>query len=130
VPFADFVLFKSSTQSRVLLNIGGVANLTFIPAGGTMDDVIAFDTGPGNCVSDFLCRQSEPTGPGYDKNGAQRRQRQGRPRVRDRVLRPRIFSPGASQEHRRADDDRHLSNSPSDGRRHIPDRRPAREPRA
>jgi anhydro-N-acetylmuramic acid kinase len=52
VPFADFVLFRSRECSRAVQNIGGVANVTVLPAGGTLDDVIAFDTGPGNSVID------------------------------------------------------------------------------
>jgi anhydro-N-acetylmuramic acid kinase len=70
VPFADYVLFRHPTRNRVLLNIGGIANLTFIPAGAAIDQLIAFDTGPGNCISDHLCQTNEPTGPGYDPAGA------------------------------------------------------------
>ncbi|HEV7300970.1 MAG TPA: anhydro-N-acetylmuramic acid kinase [Tepidisphaeraceae bacterium] len=70
VPFADYIVFRDAAKHRVLLNIGGIANLSSIPAGGAIDDVIAFDTGPGNCISDHLCRQLDPTGPGYDANGA------------------------------------------------------------
>jgi anhydro-N-acetylmuramic acid kinase len=69
VPFADYVLFRHPKENRVLLNIGGIANLTWLPASGTPSDVIAFDTGPGNCVSDHLCRKHEPEGPGYDVGG-------------------------------------------------------------
>jgi anhydro-N-acetylmuramic acid kinase len=70
VPFADYVLFRDAVKNRVLLNIGGIANLTYIPAGASMDEVIAFDTGPGNCVSDYLCRTHDPSGAGYDIDGA------------------------------------------------------------
>jgi anhydro-N-acetylmuramic acid kinase len=56
VPFADFVLFRDPHRTRVLLNIGGIANLTYLPAGGEIDQLIAFDTGPGNCISDSLMR--------------------------------------------------------------------------
>jgi anhydro-N-acetylmuramic acid kinase len=70
VPFADFVLFRHPKRSRVLLNIGGIANLTFIPAGAALSDVVAFDTGPGNCVSDDLVRQHDSRGAGYDRAGA------------------------------------------------------------
>ncbi|WP_428940207.1 anhydro-N-acetylmuramic acid kinase [Fontivita pretiosa] len=69
VPFADYILFRHPTKNRVLLNIGGVANLTWLRAGGTIDEVIAFDTGPGNCISDDLCRKHNPSGPGYDSAG-------------------------------------------------------------
>jgi anhydro-N-acetylmuramic acid kinase len=56
VPLADYLLFRHPTRTRVLLNIGGIANLTYLPAGGGVDQLIAFDTGPGNCVSDMLMR--------------------------------------------------------------------------
>jgi len=70
VPFADYILFRHATKNRVLLNIGGIANLTYIPAGGSIDELMAFDTGPGNCISDWLCRRFRPNGPAYDDGGA------------------------------------------------------------
>ena len=69
VPFADYILFRDSEKHRVLLNLGGIANLTFIPATGSIDQLLAFDTGPGNCVSDWLCRELDPKGPGFDAEG-------------------------------------------------------------
>ena len=57
VPLLDYVLFASSKRGRVLQNIGGIANLTAIPAVATPGDVIAFDTGPGNMVIDALAHQ-------------------------------------------------------------------------
>lgn len=54
VPFADYVLFRSDDEDRVLLNTGGISNVTILPRGGSVDDVIGFDTGPGNCLSDWL----------------------------------------------------------------------------
>jgi anhydro-N-acetylmuramic acid kinase len=69
VPFADWVLFRDPAKSRVLLNVGGIANLTYLPAGGTLEQVIAFDTGPGNCISDYLMRQATPQGEGFDAGG-------------------------------------------------------------
>ena len=56
VPIADWWLFRSETESRVLLNLGGMANVTWLRKGGTLDDVLAFDTGPGNAVLDGLVR--------------------------------------------------------------------------
>ncbi|BDI31405.1 anhydro-N-acetylmuramic acid kinase [Capsulimonas corticalis] len=52
IPFADYVLLGSPTETRVILNIGGIANLTYLPAGGSLADIIAFDTGPGNTLID------------------------------------------------------------------------------
>ncbi len=54
VPIADWWCFRSDRQSRVLLNLGGMANVTHLPAGGGLDLVRAFDTGPGNAVLDAL----------------------------------------------------------------------------
>lgn len=69
VPFADYILFRHPRKNRVVLNIGGIANLTYLAAEARVDDVIAFDTGPGNCISDHLCRAHDPDGPGYDDGG-------------------------------------------------------------
>jgi anhydro-N-acetylmuramic acid kinase len=67
VPLLDYVLFANNKRGRVLQNIGGIANLTAIPAGARVDEVIAFDTGPGNMVIDALAEQlfHKP----YDRNG-------------------------------------------------------------
>jgi anhydro-N-acetylmuramic acid kinase len=62
VPFADFLLFRDPRKSRVMLNLGGIANLTWIPAGATTNDVIAFDTGPANCIVDHLVMPDIDTG--------------------------------------------------------------------
>ncbi|MFT3788830.1 MAG: anhydro-N-acetylmuramic acid kinase [Tepidisphaeraceae bacterium] len=69
VPFADHRLFAHPTRDRAIVNIGGIANVTLLPAGSDTSRVIAFDTGPGNCVSDHLCRLHHPIGPGYDAGG-------------------------------------------------------------
>ena len=57
VPFVDYLLFRHPRRTRVALNIGGIANITVIPAGCAPEDVIAFDTGPGNMVIDALARE-------------------------------------------------------------------------
>jgi anhydro-N-acetylmuramic acid kinase len=54
VPFVDFLLYRDARRGRVALNIGGIANVTVIPAGARAKDVFAFDTGPGNMVIDAL----------------------------------------------------------------------------
>lgn len=54
VPIADWWAFRSPSESRVLLNLGGMANVTHLPAGAGLEDVRAFDTGPGNAVLDAL----------------------------------------------------------------------------
>ncbi|PSQ68844.1 MAG: anhydro-N-acetylmuramic acid kinase, partial [Bacteroidetes bacterium QH_1_64_81] len=54
VPYFDYVTFTDADEHRGLLNLGGIANLTVLPAGGTPDEVRAFDTGPANMVIDAL----------------------------------------------------------------------------
>lgn len=54
VPFVDYLLFRDPRHGRIALNIGGIANVTVIPAGARPEGVFAFDTGPGNMVVDAL----------------------------------------------------------------------------
>jgi anhydro-N-acetylmuramic acid kinase len=55
-PYCDFALRRSDRASRIILNIGGIANLTYLARGGARSDVLAFDAGPGNMVTDVLFR--------------------------------------------------------------------------
>jgi anhydro-N-acetylmuramic acid kinase len=68
VPLLDYALFADARRGRVLQNIGGIANLTAIPAGAAQDAVMAFDTGPGNMVIDWLAQ--ELFGKRFDRNGS------------------------------------------------------------
>jgi anhydro-N-acetylmuramic acid kinase len=54
VPLVDYSLFADPRRTRIALNVGGIANLTAIPAGSGREDVLAFDAGPGNMVIDAL----------------------------------------------------------------------------
>jgi anhydro-N-acetylmuramic acid kinase len=54
VPFVDYLLYRHARRGRVALNIGGIANVTVIPAGARANDIFAFDTGPGNMAIDAL----------------------------------------------------------------------------
>jgi anhydro-N-acetylmuramic acid kinase len=54
VPFVDYLLYRHPKRGRVALNIGGIANVTVIPAGARAEDIFAFDTGPGNMIVDGL----------------------------------------------------------------------------
>lgn len=54
VSFLDYILFRDARVGRIAQNIGGIANLTAIPAGAAACDVIAFDTGPGNMIIDAV----------------------------------------------------------------------------
>ena len=68
VSLLDYTLFAHPTRGRVLQNIGGIANLTAIPAASTPDSVLAFDTGPGNMVIDAL--MMDLFNKRFDRNGA------------------------------------------------------------
>jgi len=68
VPFLDYLLFRHARRGRILQNIGGIGNLTAIPAGAAPEQVIAFDTGPGNMVIDALAKKL--FGKPYDRDGA------------------------------------------------------------
>jgi anhydro-N-acetylmuramic acid kinase len=54
VPFLDFLLYHDGRVGRIVQNIGGIANLTAIPAGASPRQVRAFDTGPGNMIIDAV----------------------------------------------------------------------------
>jgi anhydro-N-acetylmuramic acid kinase len=54
VPFLDYMLYRHGTRGRIVQNIGGIGNLSAIPAGATPEQVVAFDTGPGNMVIDAV----------------------------------------------------------------------------
>ncbi len=54
VPYADYLLYRDGKLGRASLNLGGIANVTVIPAGAAQDRVFAFDTGPANMLIDAL----------------------------------------------------------------------------
>lgn len=68
-PYADYALFRHETRTRAVQNIGGIANVTLLPAGAGPDDVVAFDTGPGNMVIDALVCAATGGERTFDENG-------------------------------------------------------------
>jgi anhydro-N-acetylmuramic acid kinase len=69
VPLVDYLLLKDRKQGTVALNIGGIANITVIPAGAAEEDVYGFDTGPGNMIMDGLVREFTRGRRHYDSGG-------------------------------------------------------------
>ncbi len=67
VPFLDYLLYRSQRIGRIVQNIGGIANLTAIPAAAPAQSVLAFDTGPGNMVMDAVTDRL--FGKPYDRDG-------------------------------------------------------------
>jgi anhydro-N-acetylmuramic acid kinase len=54
VPFADYILFRDKKKNRAVQNIGGIANVTYLPARCRRENIVAFDTGPGNMIIDGI----------------------------------------------------------------------------
>ncbi|MGE5646441.1 MAG: anhydro-N-acetylmuramic acid kinase [Acidobacteriota bacterium] len=69
VPYVDYLLFRNAKLNRVALNIGGIANITAIRAGARPEDVIAFDTGPGNMAVDALVARYTRGRQSFDRGG-------------------------------------------------------------
>lgn len=67
VPFADYHLFSQQDETIIVQNIGGIANATVLPASGKLDEVVAFDTGPGNMIIDALMQRFFQQS--YDRDG-------------------------------------------------------------
>lgn len=80
VPFLDYRLFRDERAGRIALNIGGIANITAIPAGARLEDVVAFDTGPGNMIMDALA-------PPFDRGGERARAGTVKDALLERLLR-------------------------------------------
>ena len=69
VPYTEFLLYRSETEDVALQNIGGIGNVTLLPAGCALDEVTAFDTGPGNMVMDALVSKLTGGKLSYDDGG-------------------------------------------------------------
>ena len=69
VPYTEFLLYRSESEDVALQNIGGIGNVTLLRAGCALDDVVAFDTGPGNMVMDALVSRMTEGRMAYDDGG-------------------------------------------------------------
>jgi anhydro-N-acetylmuramic acid kinase len=67
--YADYVLFAHPERGRAVQNIGGIANVTYLPPQATIDDVLSFDTGPGNMVIDGVVSRLTDGQSLYDQDG-------------------------------------------------------------
>ncbi len=68
-PVAHYVLFRDAQKGRAILNLGGIANVTAIPAGAPPSQMVAFDTGPGNVLLDLAAFRVTQGKTDYDANG-------------------------------------------------------------
>lgn len=92
VPYVDYLLFAHSRISRAALNIGGIANVTLLPAGAKPKNVIAFDTGPGNMVIDLLVRHKTSNKQLFDRGGTIARQGKLHEKLLEAMLGDRYFA--------------------------------------
>ena len=67
--YGDYLLFNKKGEDRVLLNIGGIANFTYLPASNETAEIVCTDVGPGNTIMDALIQEQLP-GKYFDENGA------------------------------------------------------------
>jgi len=65
--YGDYFIFTDAHENRILLNLGGIANFTYLPANGRAEEVFVTDTGPGNTLLDAFAQ--EFTGQAYDRDG-------------------------------------------------------------
>ena len=86
VPYVDCLLFRHRRIGRIALNIGGIANITVIPAAARPIDVIAFDTGPGNMIIDALVYHKTQGRERYDRAGRMARAGNIHPRMLEAML--------------------------------------------
>jgi anhydro-N-acetylmuramic acid kinase len=70
VPYADYLLYRHSKFGRISLNLGGIANITVLPANCTPSQVFAFDTGPANILIDALVQHFTHKRKRFDKNAS------------------------------------------------------------
>jgi anhydro-N-acetylmuramic acid kinase len=89
VPYLDYLWFQDELVGRIVQNIGGIANLTAIPAGASADDVLAFDTGPGNMVIDAVTQKF--FGRAFDRDGKIAASGEPIESVVDQILREPFF---------------------------------------
>jgi anhydro-N-acetylmuramic acid kinase len=86
----DFCMFRDAKRTRVLLNLGGIANVTLLPAACGAEDVLAFDTGPANMVIDACMDRLFRRG--FDRNGATAARGRVLDDVLKKVMQARYFS--------------------------------------
>jgi len=87
VPYADYLLYRHRTLGRVSLNLGGIANVTVIPAAAKPSQIVAFDTGPANMLIDALVSRFSRGKLRFDKDARLATQGRSIPALLDELLR-------------------------------------------
>jgi len=87
VPYADYLLYRHAKLGRVFLNLGGIANITVIPANAKPSQVFAFDTGPANMLIDALVAHFTHNRQRYDQDARLAQQGRAIPALLDELMR-------------------------------------------
>jgi anhydro-N-acetylmuramic acid kinase len=87
VPYADYLLYRHEKIGRVSLNLGGIANITVIPANAKPSQVLAFDTGPANMLIDALVAHFTHNRQRYDKDAHLAQKGRALPALLDELMR-------------------------------------------
>lgn len=82
VPYTEYLLYRREAETVLLQNIGGIGNMTVLPAGAAPEQVFAFDTGPGNMIIDAVAAAATGGRETFDRDGAMA----GRGRVQPALL--------------------------------------------
>jgi len=94
VPYVDYILFGKRKEGIALQNIGGIANVTYIPPKADEKDVIAFDNGPGNMVVDMLVQLYTKSELSYDRDGSIALSGRADARLLEELLNMKFFKMG------------------------------------
>jgi len=87
VPYADYLLYRHEKLGRISLNLGGIANITVIPAAAKPSQILAFDTGPANMLIDALVSHFTRGRLRFDKNAQLASQGRSIPALLDELMR-------------------------------------------
>jgi len=91
VPFVDYLLYRHARIGRAALNIGGIANVTVVPRAAKIEDVFAFDIGPGNMVIDALVRHFTRGRKTFDRNAEMAGRGKVLPQLLAELMRDKYF---------------------------------------
>jgi anhydro-N-acetylmuramic acid kinase len=91
VPYADYLLLRDGKLGRLALNIGGTADVAYLPPGSGPEAILAFDTGPGNMVIDEIVRALTGGARSYDPEGRMAREGRTSSRLLEELLRHPFF---------------------------------------
>lgn len=87
VPYADYLLYRHKKLGRVSLNLGGIANITVIPAAARPEQILAFDTGPANMLIDALVAHFTRGRQRFDKDARMAQTGRSIPTLLDELMR-------------------------------------------